>query len=129
MNNKAIGTPFETKLGKLIRLLASDKPGEVVAAADAINRSLRSAGMDIHRLAEAVESVPLVPQRSPDTSDADDQSRWRDIRNFCVERANFLTSRELEFITSMANWRGHPTHRQMNWLLMIERKIRNRQSQ
>lgn len=127
--NKAIGTPFETKLGKLIRLLGSDKPGEVVAAANAINRSLQSAGLDIHQLADAVESVPLGPQRSPDSSDADERSRWRDIRNFCADRVNFLTSCELEFITSMANWRGHPTHRQMNWLLMIERKIRIRQSQ
>ena len=122
--NKVIGTPLETKLGKLIRLLGSDKPAEVVAAAYAINRSLRSAGMDIHRLAEVVERVPLVQQRSPDTSDADDQSRWRDIRNFCANRAEFLTKRELQFIASMANWRGRPTPKQLNWLLMIERRIR-----
>jgi hypothetical protein len=125
--NKAIGTPFETKLGKLIRLLGSDKPGEVVAAANAINRSLQSAGMDIHRLADAVASVPLGPQRSPDSSDADDQSRWRDIRNFCADRAEFLTKRELQFIASMANWRGRPTPKQLNWLLMIERRIRHSQ--
>ena len=122
--NKAIGNPFETKLGKLIRLLGSDKPGEVVAAADAINRSLRSAGMDIHQLAEAVERVPLVPQGAPDTSHDDEQLRWRETRNWCADRAEFLTKRELEFITSMANWRGRPTHKQMNWLLMIERRIR-----
>jgi hypothetical protein len=36
-----------SRLGKLIRLLASDKSGEVIAAASAINRALRSAGLDI----------------------------------------------------------------------------------
>ena len=42
-------------LGKLIRLLSSDQPGEVAAAAGAINRALKSRGIDIHKLAEVVE--------------------------------------------------------------------------
>ena len=58
------------RLAKFIRLLGSDKPGEVVAAAGAINRALQSRGTDIHALAEVVESqfdVPLVPRQQPTT--------------------------------------------------------------
>ena len=53
-------------LGKLIRLLSSDQPGEVAAAAGAINRALKSRGIDIHKLAEVVEhqfETPLVPRQ------------------------------------------------------------------
>ena len=34
------------RIGKLIRLLSSNHPGEVTAAASAINRALKSAGID-----------------------------------------------------------------------------------
>jgi hypothetical protein len=58
-------------LGKLIRMLSSDKPGEVVAAAAAINRSLRAGGRDIHDLASAVDQLNLplatTPQPRPST--------------------------------------------------------------
>jgi hypothetical protein len=56
------------RLGKLIRLLSSDQPGEVAAAAGAINRALKSRGIDIHKLAEVVDSqidAPLAPRQPP----------------------------------------------------------------
>jgi hypothetical protein len=53
------------QIAKLVRLLASDKPGEVVAAAQAIRRRLQSLGLDIHALADAVESRLPVPSSSP----------------------------------------------------------------
>jgi hypothetical protein len=45
-----------TRIGKFLRLLASDKPGEVVAAAAALKRTLEAGGLDIHDLASAIES-------------------------------------------------------------------------
>jgi hypothetical protein len=54
------------RIGKMFRLLSSDQPGEVAAAAGAFNRALKSAGIDIHALAAAVESAvdaPLVPRQ------------------------------------------------------------------
>jgi hypothetical protein len=42
-------------LGRLVRLLASDKPGEVVAAAHAIVRTLKKNSADIHALADHIE--------------------------------------------------------------------------
>jgi hypothetical protein len=60
--------PAGARLGKLIRLLASDKPGEVAATAQAIERTLRSAGLDFHSLASVVErqlDLAPAPQQAP----------------------------------------------------------------
>jgi hypothetical protein len=46
------------KLRKLLPLLSSDKDGEVVATARAIERTLRSEGFDLHDLAAVVEREP-----------------------------------------------------------------------
>src|SRR5207249_4463121 len=44
--------PSNPKLGQLLRLLASDKDGEVVAAARAITKLLKKEGKDWHHLAD-----------------------------------------------------------------------------
>ena len=54
--SKGLGS-IADKLGKLLRLLASDRDGEVVAAAKAITRTLAGADLDIHALAEGVETA------------------------------------------------------------------------
>ncbi len=46
-------TPLEQKLGTFIRMLASERDGEVVAAARAIVRTLKAAGADILSLPSA----------------------------------------------------------------------------
>jgi hypothetical protein len=48
------------KIGKLIPRLASDHDGEVVATARAIQRSLQSAGADLHDLVAALDKPPVV---------------------------------------------------------------------
>jgi hypothetical protein len=48
-------TSIAGKLAKYVRLLASDKDGEVVAAARAMQRTLLSIGADFHCLADRVE--------------------------------------------------------------------------
>jgi hypothetical protein len=116
------------RLGKLIRLLSSDQPGEVIAAANAITRELRASGSDIHRLAEVIERSPLVPRQPvlPEAPHTDDQS-WRYVRGWCARHAEYLSEREYQFIASLAQWRWHPTEKQLNWLLAIERRIRKKQ--
>jgi hypothetical protein len=110
-------------------LLSSDRPGEVVAAAGALNRALQAAGLDIHRLADVVERSPLVPRQTPPPGEAPhtDAQPWRYVRGWCARHAEFLSEREYEFIASLANWRGRPTEKQLNWLLAIERRIREKQ--
>lgn len=46
--------PIADKLKPLVRVLSSDQPGEIVAAARAINRVLKSSGADIHALADSI---------------------------------------------------------------------------
>ena len=85
---------MSTRLAKLIRLLASDKSGEVVAAAGAINRALAAAGLDIHRLADVVERSPLVPgQMPPPPCDDSTAGDWRAMRRFCADHDTLLSAR------------------------------------
>jgi hypothetical protein len=112
------------RIGKLIRLLSSDQPGEAAAAAAAIVRHLQATGKDIHQLADVVEKGI----QADTASRHDDRSSWRDRRAWCAQHSEFLSARELEFITSLARWRGHPTPKQMDWLRAIEEKIRDWQS-
>ena len=42
--------PVADKLGKLLRLLSSDRDGELVGTARAIVRTLDGAGLDLHLL-------------------------------------------------------------------------------
>jgi hypothetical protein len=47
------------KLEKLIKMLSSDKDGEVVAAARAIQRTLNGSGSDVHELAARIKGGKL----------------------------------------------------------------------
>jgi hypothetical protein len=54
------------RLGQFVRLLASDQPGEVVAAAAALRRALAGVGADMHELAGLIEQpAPAAPARRP----------------------------------------------------------------
>lgn len=54
--------PIPPKLGSLLRLLASNSDGEVLAAVAAIKRSLAASGHDFHALAEALTNGGKIPQ-------------------------------------------------------------------
>jgi hypothetical protein len=54
-------SPTSRRIGQLIRMLSSDQPGEASAAAQALNRTLVSAGLDIHELANVVEAGLRLP--------------------------------------------------------------------
>lgn len=53
--------PHTRRIGQLIRLLGSDQPGEVIAAAQALTRALGTAGLDIHELAKVAEAGLRLP--------------------------------------------------------------------
>lgn len=72
----APANPTNRRIGQLIRLLSSDQPGEAAAAAHALTRTLATAGLDIHSLAEAAETGLRLPvpteqprRRPPATAD------------------------------------------------------------
>jgi hypothetical protein len=100
------------KIAKLLRLLASDKPGELVASAHALRRVLSSAELDLHDLANVVEFAARreAPQVASATADV------REMIKCCRECSDLLSEKELAFVRSMAKWHGQPTERQMAWL-------------
>jgi hypothetical protein len=53
------------RIGRLLRLLSSPHAGEAGAAAQALTRTLASAGLDIHALAKTVEDGLKVPAEQP----------------------------------------------------------------
>ena len=139
-------TPLEQKLGTFIRMLASERDGEVVAAARAIVRTLKAAGADIHVLAERVETAngskltdgemrklydagydagvraAEAKQHGPhDFRNVDGTPAWHEIARFCQQSRDRLREKEREFIndiTSRTVWR-EPTERQSKWLRSI----------
>jgi hypothetical protein len=136
-------TPTDQKLGTFIRLLASERDGEVVAAARAIVRTLKSRGADIHSLAERVEGAnggALTDAEMKKLYDAGYQDgvraaenkmhgeedfrdtagtpTWHDMAKWCQRRSARLGSREREFVDQMTErtvWRD-PTEKQGKWL-------------
>jgi hypothetical protein len=60
-SDSAVQPAMSRRIGQLIRLLSSDQPGEAAAAAQALNRALASAGLDMHELAKVAESQLRLP--------------------------------------------------------------------
>jgi hypothetical protein len=138
--------PIAGKLAPLIRLLSSDQDGEALAAARAINRLLKSAGVDIHALADHVEKtngsgltdaemrklydagydagVRAIEARQHGAGDfhnVDGMPAWHEIARFCQQNSIRLRDNERTFVNDMASrtvWR-EPTPKQEKWLRSI----------
>jgi hypothetical protein len=139
--------PIAGKLAKLIRLLASDKDGELVAAVHAIKRTLESCGLDMHALADGVEGTNgkkfteqdalEIYQRgvedgrktaeAPVSFSTVGEPSWNDIARECEANAARLSPREQEFVRDMCSWTvngGMPTEKQAKWLRSIWARLR-----
>jgi hypothetical protein len=112
-------------------LLASDREGEILAAARAIPRTLNAAGVDTHALAELIEQAnggqfseaemkklydaghaagyeagvraaeAKVPHDTDGFRDINDIESWREIVRFCQQRNAHLRSKDRDFIDDM----------------------------
>jgi hypothetical protein len=140
-------TPIAMKIAKCIRLLSSDKAGEVLAAANALNRTLTNAGADIHVLADRIEKpnggggltkvemrklydagyndgVRAAENKQYDAAgfrNVDDTPAWHEIARFCQGHSDRLQEKERTFINDMSArtvWR-EPTEKQAKWLKSI----------
>jgi hypothetical protein len=148
--------PIAGKLGSLVRLLSSDRDGEVVAAARTLARTLKSYGADFHALAERVEHAngngKLSEADMRKLFDAgfaegiraaeDRQHGDQDFRNidgnldfhrmalFCAERYDRLSDRERDSIDSVAARTVYrePTEKQSAWLKEIVFRLGGRLS-
>ena len=116
------------KLAKLVRLLSSDKDGEVLAAASAIKRTLAAEGSDIHAFADALcrpqPQQKEEPRRPPPPPPREDD--WHSMACECQAHSERLSEREQGFVDDMVEWTafGEPTEKQQAWLLSIYRRIR-----
>ncbi|UHC19450.1 hypothetical protein LRS73_31840 [Methylobacterium currus] len=138
--------PIAERLGKLIGRLGSDHDGEVVATSRAIQRTLKSAGCDLHDLAEALTAPPSPPQivyrerpaagRPAPTSyrwgpstwreGFDPNRRWQTLVARCQLAVGRLSDWETSFLVSLKGRldRGHDlTDRQRDRLLEIATKV------
>jgi hypothetical protein len=116
-------TQIAERLRKLVLLLSSNQHGEVIGAARAIDRALRSAGCDWHDLVKQIDRAPT------NTSSAADQSRnWHPMREYCLRRARLLRPREHQFVAGLGNWHGDLTEKQMNWLTAIHSRLQRQTS-
>jgi hypothetical protein len=128
------------KLEKLVRLLSSDKEGEVIAAAHAIKRTLANVGSDIHELAERIKGGKLsesemrkiydagydagvkdeksAAETNVKFADVEEPSSHVDMAKFCIEHARGLSAWEHNFVEEMFYWH-YPTEKQ----LIILRRI------
>jgi hypothetical protein len=117
----------QDRLAKLVRMLSSDKPGEVVAAASAIMRTLDAEGTDIHALADALCNPPPPPREPPRGPAApESEPDWRSIACECDAHEDRLSEREQKFVADMVTWTRWrtPSEKQQAWLLAIFSRVR-----
>lgn len=137
-----------SKIGKLIPRLASDHDGEVIATVRAIQRSLHSAGADLHDVVAALDKPPEVrveirekvvyrdrvietPAAAPMPSEPEFDTRYRfkEVRatadrlldpNYCE-----LNAAEAKFVRHMRKnadkykGRFHMTVKQADWFALL----------
>ena len=137
--------PIVGKLAACIRMLSSDKDGDVITAARGLVRMLERAGTDIHAFAEriakpnggltdaemrklydagyeaGVRAVENKQHGSGDFHNVDGLPSWNEIALFCQQNNDRLRPTECQFIDDIASrtvWR-EPTEKQAKWLRSI----------
>ena len=135
---------LEEKVAALVRLLASDSDGEVVAAARALKRTLQSAGTDINGLAHGIENLGKNTEVSKDqmkkvwdaavqhtenrlhgtddVASTDGKPTWQSVALFCQHNKTRLRPQTHEFVDKMAAqtvYGREPTERQHKYLFAL----------
>jgi hypothetical protein len=89
------------RVAKLVRLLASDKDGEVLAAIAALKRALDIAGMDLHNLADALVAGLKKPKRQQPVKwapPAPDTSSWESMAWWSHYHRQHLTTSDRDYV-------------------------------
>jgi hypothetical protein len=141
--------PIASKLQRCIRLLASDRDGEVLAAARALVRTLEGAKLDIHALADNItngyteadvlrardlgiaEGRRLEQQEHGEAMfrnvNIDDEPSWNEIARECAAHPTRMKSeREKDFVKQMVRRTAHggePSPKQADWLRKIYARV------
>jgi hypothetical protein len=97
--------------------LSSDRDGEVLAAVHALKRTLDSAKLDIHALANAIEGA-----KAPTRNNKFPEPSWHEIACGCAARRSLLRDYEKNFVEDMVRRtaaHGASTEKQARWLRSI----------
>jgi hypothetical protein len=119
-------------VAKLIRLLASNVDGEVLAAVRALGRALKASGCDFHDLACIVEASSTAPSGRAEADfhnhfggdDDETELPWEIMVDACADQPDQFTSKEQQFLQSMQDWYGTPTPKQLDWLVALFERVR-----
>jgi len=139
---------LEQRLAAVVRLLASNSDGEVLAAVQALRRTLQSAGTDINGLAQGIENLgksTVVPDEikrkiwdaavqhtenrlhgADDFIDSSGKPTWEAVALFCQRNKQRLDTRHHPFIDDMASrtvWGHEPTEKQHKYLFALFLKL------
>jgi hypothetical protein len=135
-------TTLEQRIAMTIRLLASDKDGEIIAAVHALKRVLESAGTDLNGLAHGVENlgkgvsneerrkiwdaaVEHTENRlhgADDFIDSSGKPTWQSVALYCQRNKQRLAPKHHEFIDKVAAqvpWDREPTERMHKYLFSL----------
>src|SRR5215813_5365498 len=135
---------LEEKIAAVVRLLASDRDGEVIAAVNALKRTLASAGTDINGLAHGIENLDkstVVPDEikkkiwdaavehtenrlhgADEFRSTDGKPTWQSVALFCQRNKQRLRPQTHEFVDKMASqtvWDQEPTEKQHKYLFAL----------
>jgi hypothetical protein len=133
---------LEQRIADVIRMLSSDKDGDIIAAAHALKQILHSAGTDIHGLAHGIENLGKGISNEErkkiwDTAvqhtenrlhgadefiDSSGKPTWQSVALFCQRNRERLAPKHHEFINKVAAqtvWDQEPTPRMHKYLFSL----------
>ncbi len=124
----ALAPAQRDKLARILALLASDQPGEVVAAAHAANRLVKGAGLswvDVLGSQERRGAATFQPEmsRRHDIHPSPVPDHVADLQ-VCGRRPDLLTPWETAFVTGLAAQRNPVSAKQRRTLTEIAAKVR-----
>jgi hypothetical protein len=122
-------TTLEQRIAMTIRLLASDKDGEIIAAVCALKRVLESAGTDINGLANGIENLGKAEKKAAemlaqerkkiwdtavqhtenrlhgadDFIDSSGKPTWQSVALYCQRNKHRLDTKHHNFIDKVAS--------------------------
>jgi hypothetical protein len=107
------------RLARVCGLFGSDHDGEALAAARQAEKIRKKVGLTWEELL-----VPSPRQRSGDPP-PEDLTDWRWACHFCLERYQWLSSWELDFVATVARYQKPPSAKQMIILRRLLARCRN----
>jgi len=118
--------PVAARLDPLIRRLASDKDGEVIACVRAISRQLDKAGASWHDLADKITGAPETPAQSHEPRVFYDYLMA--VEWLLATDSGELTAREITFCEDMRGilYRFPPKPKQAAWIRGLVAKLGGR---